>query len=403
MDGSERLYYNDAYTTQFKAHVSERTTHNGKPAVILDRTYFYPTGGGQPHDLGRIGDAAVIDVVSREGDKAVLHVLDAEIGADEVDCSIDWARRFDFMQHHTGQHILTQAFVQTTNAQTVGFHLSLDTVTIDLDKTGLSDAQIAAAEDEANRIVFENHPVTATVIDPNNMDGVRARRIPEKLLTGGLRIIDIDGYDVTACGGTHVRATGEIGMIKVVKVEKRGDKTRVEFKCGGRALRDYRLKTDAMTRIGAALTVGTADTADAVLRLQDDFKNMGRALKAASAQLIEVEADKLILQTVPLNGLRIVRQVYTERDAGDLKLLASRLTAHDSVIALLGLAGDKSLLVFARSANLTHDMNAALKAALAHFGGRGGGQPNMAQGGGVPASLETIIASMESAAQSFTA
>jgi alanyl-tRNA synthetase len=398
MTDSERAYYNDSYTTAFNARIVERATHDGKPAVRLDRTYFYPTGGGQPHDTGQMDGVHVVDVVAREGDKAVLHCLEGEIATDEVTCQIDWARRFDHMQQHTGQHILTQAFVQTTGAQTVGFHLSADTVTIDLDHTGLSDAQIAAAEDEANRIVIENHPVTARLIDPNDADGVRARRIPEKLLTAGLRIIDIDGYDVTACGGTHVRAAGEIGMIKVVKIEKRGDKTRVEFKCGTRALRDYRLKTDALTRITAALTVGTADAADAVIRLQDDYKTMGRALKAAATQLIEAEADKLILETSDVDGLRLIVRAYEGRDAGDLKLLASRLTMGEGVIALLGSAGDKSLLIFARSRDLAHDMNALLKTALAAFGGRSGGQPSMAQGGGVPASLDVIRAALDGAA-----
>ncbi|MDZ4765829.1 MAG: DHHA1 domain-containing protein [Chloroflexota bacterium] len=402
MAGSDRAYYDDSYTARFTARILERFTHAGRPAVVLDRTYFYPTGGGQPNDLGLIDGAAVVDVLAREGDKAVVHVLERDIASDDPVCEINWARRFDYMQHHTGQHILTQAFVQTVNAQTVGFHLSVDTVTIDLDKIGLSDAQIAAAEDEANRIVVENHPVMARIIDRSDMDGVRARRIPEKLLTAGLRIIDIDGYDVTACGGTHVRTTGEIGMIKVVRVEKRGDKARIEFKCGGRALRDYRLKTDVLTRIAAALTVGTADTADAVIRLQDEYKTIGRALKTASTQLIEAEAHKILLETPVIDGVRIVKHVYRERDAGDLKLLASYLVAAEGVIGLLGLVGDKSLLVFARSANLTHDMNALLKVALATFGGRGGGQPNLAQGGGVPASVETIIGALERAAESLT-
>jgi len=388
---TERLYYADSYLTRFRAKVVERLTYDGKPAVILDRTCFYPTGGGQPSDRGLIGGAAVVDVVSREGDKAIIHVLADELTTDEAACELDWARRFDHMQHHTGQHILTQAFVQTCGAGTVGFHLSADTATIDLDQMALSAAQIAAAEELANQIVFESRPVTTRIVDPDAADGVRMRRLPDTLVTGGLRVVEVADFDLTACGGTHVRSTGEIGMIKVVRAEKRGGKLRIEFKCGGRALQDYRVKSDVLGRIAGALNAHFSEADAVVAKLQEDYRAAARALKAASSQLIEYEAAALIAETSIENGRRLIARIYDRRDPTEMKLLAQRLSAAEGVIALLGSTGDKAQLIFARSADRTEDMSALLKHALAQLGDvRGGGQPNMAQGGGIPADEAAI-------------
>jgi alanyl-tRNA synthetase len=393
---TERLYYADSHLTRFRAQVVERLTYDGKPAVILDRTCFYPTGGGQPNDLGLIDGVPVIDVAARDGDKAIIHVLAGELMANEADCELDWARRFDHMQHHTGQHILTQAFVQTCGAGTVGFHLSADTATIDLDHTALSAAQIAAAEELANQIVFEARPVTTRIVDPDAADGVRMRRLPDTLVTGGLRVVEVADFDVTACGGTHVRSTGEIGIIKVVGTEKRGGKLRVEFKCGGRALRDYRVKSDVLGRIAAALNAHFSEADAVVAKLQEDYRAAARALKAASSQLVEYEAAALLAETRAENGRRLIVRIYDQRDPAEMKLLAQRLSAAEGVIALLGSAGSKAQLVFARSADRTEDMNALLKLALAQLGdARGGGQPNMAQGGGVPADEAAVRRALE--------
>lgn len=379
-----RLYYTDSHTHSFRARIVERAEHNGQPALVLDGTYFYPTGGGQPNDTGSIGGVAVLDVVTRPADKAVLHVMAGPVSADQVDCALDWARRFDHMQQHTGQHILTQALVQASEAHTVGFHLSPDTVTIDLDKAAITPHELAIAEDAANAVVWENRTVTARLVRPDEAEGVRMRRLPEQLATDGLRVIDIEGYDQTACGGTHVARTGEIGLIKIMRAEKRGDKTRIEFRCGGRALADYRQKNAVINGLTADLTVGIDELRDAVGRLQDGLRDAQRNLKAASARLLELDAADL-LTSAPRggNGNSIIAQVMVGRDAADVRQLAGLLTRGDGVIALLASPGvDRANLVFARSANLPHDMNALLKRALAELpGGKGGGQPNLAQGG----------------------
>ncbi len=395
-----RLYYDDSYTTEFTARVIERLKVGEHPAVILDQTYFYPTSGGQPNDRGTLGGAAVLDVLTRDADGAVIHVLDHDIDGDTVTGSIDWERRFDLMQNHTGQHILTQAFVQAVGAQTLSFHLSDDSVTIDLDQLNLTPDKIYAAEDLANRIAQENRPVRARLIDPADAESVRIRKVPERMFTDGLRIIEVEGFDTTACGGTHVRATGEIALIKIIRLEKRGDKTRVEFRCGGRALRDYREKNAVINQLTMDLTCSVGELGGAINKLRDELKAAQSALKAASTRLVEQEAAQLYEQAPCYDEICIVTAAFENRDVSELRLLASKLTDHGWTIALLGTAGEKAHIICARSREMPDDMNVPLKAALAVLGNaRGGGRPEMAQGGGIPATLEQVQAALLAARQ----
>ncbi len=396
-----RRYYDDSYTTHFTAQVIERLQVGDNHAVILDQTYFYPTSGGQPNDKGEINFVPVIDVISRE-DGAVVHVLTDEFKDNQASSTINWVRRFDHMQHHTGQHILSQAFIQFADANTVGFHMSDDSMTVDLDKVNLPTGVIDLVEDLANEVVFANRPVTARIISLEEAAAhIRMRKLPEKIHTDGLRIIDIDGFDVTACGGTHVKQTGEIGMIKVLRTEKHGDKTRVEFRCGGRALEVFSSQNTLVNQLTAHLTCKADEVFGSITRMQDEIKTAQRDLKAAKSQLIEAEAERLIAQTPTENNLRVVIKTFTDMDVSDIRLLASKLVQTPGVIALLGVPGDKAQLVFARSEGLKHDMNALIKTALAVINGRGGGQANMAQGGGVPATTEQVSAALEVAAGSI--
>jgi alanyl-tRNA synthetase len=394
---TERLYYDDAYCVKFSAQVAQRLAVENRPAVVLDRTCFYPTGGGQPFDIGMLDASAVVDVFTRDEDSAVVHVLDGEVVKDEVICQIDWARRFDHMQHHTGQHILTQAFVQVANASTVSFHLSRDSVTIDLDVATIELDTLLQVEQLANQVVWENRPVTARLIDPDSAAGVRIRKIPEKLHTQGLRVIDVQDFDLTACGGTHVAHTAEIGMIKVVRLERRGDKTRVEFRCGGRALRDYQDKNSIINQLTAQLTCSAPEIPDAVKRLQDDARQLQRGLKDANSQLMDYEVESLLSRAADRNGVRVVKAAFEGRDAGDLRILANKLIQLPDVVALLGTSGEKAQLAFARSENVSHAMNALLAKALETLGGRGGGQAGFAQGGGIAATQAQVQAALDAA------
>ncbi len=398
---TQHLYYENAYVKTFDAQIIGRRTIGERPAVVLDRTAFYPEGGGQPADRGTLGGAAVVDAVMDE-DGAVVHLLDGvPPDGEHVTGVLDWARRFDHMQHHTGQHMLSAAFIQVAGAQTVGFHLGEESVTIDLDTPALRDRDIDAAEDLANRAVWENLPVRAWFPKAEELAALEVRKAPDAA-PGKLRIVQIGGMDATGCGGTHVAHTGEVGVVKVLKTGRRGDKTRVEFRCGARALLDYRQKNATAQALASALTVGTWELEEAIARLQDDYKTLRSALSRAQGRLLGHEAEAMLREAEQHGEIRLVRRVFTEaEDEGyDLNKLAAQLTEAGQVVVLLGMAGEKARFVFARSEKVPHDMVPPLREALAVLGTtRGGGRPGYASGGGVAANPGQMEAALETAAR----
>jgi alanyl-tRNA synthetase len=340
----------------------------------------------------------VVDVVVREADDAVLHVLDAPVGLGEVSAELDWPRRFDHMQQHTGQHILSQAFIQRAEAETIGFHLSGQSVTIDLDRADLTAEAVRAAEQLANEIVAENRPVQAGEVARETAAALPLRKLPPGR-DGRLRLIDIDSFDLTACGGTHVAETAEVGLIKVLKTERRGEATRVEFICGGRAVADYRRKHDVIQQLSAALTTGIDDLAAALARAQDEARQLRLELKRERGARLALEAEQLLAAAEAVGGAKVVRRVLVGREVDEARQLANLLTAAGGV-ALLGVAGERAQLVFGRPAAgpaFAH-VGEAIKPALAALGGaRGGGGAVSAQGGG-PAADEATVAEALAAA-----
>jgi alanyl-tRNA synthetase len=395
MSEQERLYYTDSYTTRFESHIVEQLRHKGQPVVVLDETHFYPTSGGQPADRGQISDIPVVDVSIREEDGAVLHWLESEVVSEKVTAEIDWPRRFDHMQHHTGQHILSQAFIRVIEAETVSFHLSSNTVTIDLDKEDLTPAQVEAAELLANRIVWQNRPVTIHRVTPEEAKNLPLRQIPP-IENSKLRLIDIEDFDLTACGGTHVARTGEVGPIKIVKHQRRGRQLRLEFRCGQRALHDYQQKHTIVDDLVATLTTGRSEIVDAVKRLQEEVREAQRAVKKQQADLLHFEAVHLLAQGTHQGEITIISRVFTDYDLGRLRALGNQLTENEGVVALLGLAGTKAQLVFSRSADAPGKMNQLIQPALRVLGSAaGGGTETFAQGGGPAAAVEDVRRAIE--------
>lgn len=395
---TRRLYYTDSYLSQFSARVTERLEVEGQPALVLDQTAFYPTGGGQPNDTGELAGETVIDVQVRKDDAAVLHILGASATVepgDSVSGYVDFVRRFDLMQQHTGQHILSRAFVLAGEATTTGFHLSANTLTIDLDQADLTADLVSKVEQLANRTVTEDRQVIAAVVPLDALDDVRVRRMPDTITTDGLRVIEIEGYDKTACGGTHVQRTGEIGLIKILHTENYKGGSRVTFISGGRALADYQSKHACLAGLAADLSVRHEEVAEAVSRLRSDLAAAQTVAREAREKLLRYEASDLLGQAVPIGGCLCVITTFESRDADDLRLLALHLTAGSGILALLGAAGEKARVVCARSADLPFDMTAMLNRVLARLGGgRGGGKAELAQGGGIPASpgdLQTAL------------
>jgi alanyl-tRNA synthetase len=397
-----RRYYQDAYTTTFSTNIVEQFIEGDRAALVLEHTYFYPTSGGQPADRGTINGRAIVDVSIREADGAVLHWLPAAlaegvmVGAGGT-AVIDWSRRFDHMQQHTGQHILSQAFIRIAEAETIGFHLNETNLTIDLNIPDLAAAQLRAAEQLANDIVWENRPVQIRFASRQEAQSLPIRKIPD---TGDqeLRLIDIQDFDLTACGGTHVAQTGSVGVIKLLKTEKRGEKLRVEFACGRRALQDYDQKHSIVSALAAEFTTGTTQLHDSILRLREEARETQRTLKKEQTERQRLAALNLLAEGDKLGDVTIVSRTFGEQDGANLKTVALQLVQHPRVIVLLGLVGAKTQLVFARSDGAPGDMKQLLTIAFGELGqGGGGGNEAFAQGGGPAATEEEIHRALRAA------
>ncbi len=373
---TERLYFADPYLTRFSARVVAREQRDQRPAVALNQSAFYPEGGGQPADTGTLGGAAVLDVQVEDG--VIWHMLDQALATDLAQGAIDWARRFDHMQQHHGQHLLSAAFERLYGLRTVSFHLGASAATIDLAATDLAPAQAAAAEELANQIIWEDRPILARFVTAEELTQLSLRKPPT--VAGPVRIVSVPDFDHSACGGTHPRATGGVGLLHLRRWERRGDVVRVEFLCGERALRDLRWKNATLGRLASALSVGVEEVEAAVLRVRENEERSRKRLEETGEQLIGYESQDLIARAEFIGSARVVRRAYAGRSLEQVRGLAKAIAA-GGCLALLGLRAEKTQLIFACAEGLGLDCGRLLRETLAPFGGRGGGQPTLAQGG----------------------
>jgi alanyl-tRNA synthetase len=386
---TERIYYTDPACIEFDATVVSASTTDGRSVVVLDRTAFYPTSGGQPNDTGSLGDADVTDVVDLD-DGSIGHVVGTPLaeGA-RVHGRVDWARRFDHMQQHTGQHILSAAFDRLHRARTVGFHLGAMLSTLDLDKVLGGDA-LAAAEADANRIVWENRPVSIRFATPEEAASMTFRKEPTR--SGPLRVIEVEGFDTSACGGTHVARAGEVGVIALRSWEKFRGGMRLEFVCGARALREFRLLRDAVAGSLRYLSVAPQDLPSAIDGAQAENKELRRTMRDLGERLAVHEAAALVRRAREVGGARVIVDALEGWDQSGLKALASAAASQPGVVAALLSAGEPALIVISRAPDVRLDASAVLKALLARFGGKGGGKPELAQGGGLAGTRPEMLA-----------
>ena len=385
---TDRLYYTDPYATEFDAQVIAVESHDGRPAAILDRTAFYPTSGGQPFDTGVLGDAAVVDVVDRE-DGVILHVLDRTISPGPVRGKIDWARRFEHMQQHTGQHILSAAFDRLFRVRTESFHLGSQSSTIDLARA-VSVLEIGAAEDEANRIVWEDRPIAIRFADAAEAAALPLRK--ESTRGGRLRLVEVTDFDISACGGTHVARTGGVGAIAIASSERFRGGSRLEFVCGVRALRAFRVLRDAIAVSVRLVSALPGELPAGIERLQADAKENRSQLKDAQARLAGFEAAALAGRAAVHGDTRAVVEALEGWDQGGLKIISSTIVTRSGHIAVLFSTPAPSAVVIARAEDSSFDSAAAMRRLIQEFGGKGGGRPDLAQGGGLQATPEALVA-----------
>ena len=387
---TERLYYTDSYLREFAARIVDRSA-DGR-SVYLDRTAFYPASGGQPCDTGAIAGVAVVDVADE--DERVAHHLAAPLDAGPADCVINWDRRFDHMQQHTGQHLLSAIFEELFGLHTAGFHLGAESSTIDLEGGAVEPRAVLEAERRANQIVFENRPVAVRFERAAEAQGLRKPSDRE----GELRIVAIEGLDRSACGGTHVRATGEIGPVLIRKLDRVRQTVRVEFLCGGRALRRARADYEALSRI-AQLFSAALEEAPAMVAAQLEAARAGdKARRKLELDLAAYQGKELYETTAPgPDGFRRVSRRAERGTLEELRALAQHFTARPKAVFMAALADPPSVLL-AASEDAGIDAGKALKAALTECGGRGGGNARIAQGSvAEPALVERVLEKLQAA------
>lgn len=395
---TRRLYYEDSFLKDFNARVvhCEVLPPNLAAGItgtawglLLDRTAFYPTSGGQPHDLGKIGDANVLDV--RDEGEEILHVVDRHPADPDVDCCIHWPRRFHHMQQHTGQHLLSAMFQERFGRPTVSFHLGSEVCTIDLRGPEPTDDILEGAERAVNQVIFENRAVTIRYGTAEQLAQLGVRKEVER--DGILRAVEIEGVELQPCGGTHVKSTGQIGLLLTRRCTKIRQDWRVEFVCGGRAEKAARSDFQRLGQVAEKLSCAPEDVVSSASRVRVERDANFKKIRMLLEGLAVAEAA-LALQAAATggNGLRIVSRALEDVAPEYLGFLGTAITKAEQTVALLSLAGSGELL-FAQHASSGKDMNAVLKLVLEKVGGKGGGTRDFARGKlADPSQMESALA-----------
>jgi alanyl-tRNA synthetase len=406
-----RLYYHDSFLYDFDAEVRD-VLDSPRPALVLDRTAFYPTSGGQVFDTGWITSNAdakfrVTEVADMEDGK-VVHYLDAPLHNSQkevlkpgtrVHGQIDATRRRDHMQQHSGQHVLSAAFIRLYNLPTVSFHMADDYCSIDLDTLTLTKEQIESAERQANEIILENRTVDIRFVTRDEAGKLGLRKLPPTE-RDELRIIDIRDFDLSACGGTHVSQTGQIASILLRKTERVRQGWRVEFVAGQRAVSTARHDFTTLAETAALFSAPIYDVPQQARKSLDEIRSLRKQREQSQEELAAAQAAALLAETPEANGRKVVVRLLADRELNFVKLLAQKLTRlSPSAIALLATTSSPPSIVFAQSAGQPFDMGALMKETMAKLGGRGGGSKDMAQGGipyaaGIDATLNAIAATL---------
>ncbi|SDO77934.1 alanyl-tRNA synthetase [Paenibacillus sp. yr247] len=369
---SKKLYYDSVYLTEWQTLISETLEREDGFYVILEETAFYPHGGGQPCDEGHINGIPVIDVISVE-DK-VLHKLARLPEETKVTCKVDWNRRFDHMQQHSGQHLLSAVCRDLYQALTVSFHLGTDYSTIDVEQPELTPSQLASLENEVNRQIYQNRSIVSYFVTQEEVAHLKLVKQPK--VTENIRIVEIQGVEYNACGGTHVSSTGEIGMIKLLKAEKQKGNTRIYFKCGYRAWEEFNESLRILGVLSSKFNTGKDEIIDRI----EKWENEQKQLQAELMDLKEKNDRYVAKELLSSQEGNLVAHVFEEKSLKDLQSLAVKLASESDLPVLLATFAENKV-VFAHNGSSTLSCGAFFKAHLGKCNGKGGGSDKIAQAG----------------------
>ncbi|MUK87916.1 alanyl-tRNA editing protein [Ornithinibacillus sp. L9] len=379
---SEKLYYQDQYITSFTANVlKSEIDDQGRYYVVLDQTAFYPTGGGQPHDLGMLNDINVYGVEEIEGE--IRHFTEEPIEIDTM-CTgeIEWERRFDHMQQHAGQHILSAAFVEEFDYKTASFHLGKEICSIDLDVANLSEGEATRVENLANDMILDNRPIETKWVTEEELSNYKLRK--ELSVSENIRLVIIPEFDYNGCGGTHPSTTGQVSAIKVLHWEKQKKKTRVYFVCGKRVMKQLSEKHQVIQGLTSLLSAPQENLEKAANQVLQQSKQYEKEITDLKMHLIKYEAKALLEQAQLINGQKMVQAVFQNRPVPELQHLAKVIVANtnDTVVLFVNENVQKLQMVCAKGSDLSLSMNQLVKQVLPIINGKGGGTDSIAQGGG---------------------
>jgi alanyl-tRNA synthetase len=369
---TEKLYFENAYLQEFSARVIGREIRDGQRLVILDRTAFYPESGGQPHDLGSLNGIKVIRVEEEDG--VIVHFLEGELAGDEVQGQIDWPRRFDHMQQHTGQHILSEAFYQLVKGETLSFHLGQEESLVEIGLESIKEESLFQVERLANEIVFSDLEIKTYFLPEEKISEIPLRKPPKK--TGLIRVVEVSGFDYSACGGTHCKRSGQVGLIKIIKQEKIRGHIRFSFVAGFRALTEFEHRRQWLQTAARLLSSEEKEVPAGVSRTLEELRNLKKKQKKMEESLAVFEAQEILARSQS----RIISGLFPDKSQDEIKYLALQLVHRAEVVAVLaGLTADSFHLVIAAADNLKTDGRLVIPFLQAEIKLKGGGSPTLVQ------------------------
>ena len=384
-----KMYYKDSFLQEFKANINSVIEKDDKYHIVLDQTAFYPEGGGQPADKGLIGQKKVTYVY--EKDEVIYHVLNQiPEKKKELNCKIDWKRRFDFMQQHSGQHLLSAVLKDMYKANTVGFHLSSNSLTIDIDSE-LSSEEFELVENRVNKIIYQDREINAEYPDPEELKSMSLRKEPS--VAEDIRVVEIKGIDYSPCGGIHLSSTGQIGIVSILNTDNYKEGMRITFLCGRRAVEDYKYKNKIVAEARDILSVSNDLINSSIKKLKNDLNEKSSKIQDLKEELVDYRVHNLMEQTEKKSGLRIIKKIYISKDFSDLKYTVKKLIGYDNNIVIFGQRDSNTVrIIMAKSANIDKlNMGDLLRDVMSSFNGNGGGSDHFAQGGGSVSNPEQII------------